>query len=277
MRYFAHAVFGLALFSSAAVFAQTPAQPSPQSAYDVVSIKPNKSGDRSGGGGLTSTGVRFINMPLIMVIDMAYFPHFTGDRAVGYPAWTVDERYDIVAHVDEATAAAWQKLSVRQYQALGRPMLQQMLADRCKLVAHFVPSQADGYALIVGKHGVRLTPTKPGEIFPEGALDGGDGAKVVPPSVTRDGTTRYFNATVEQLAQRIGANWVVQDQTNLTGRYDFALHQLQIPRDPDGKPTITHPEPYDVWDISDTGLELKPAKIPTQNLVIDHIERPTAN
>lgn len=277
MRYCAHIAVGLTLFSSSVIFAQTPAQPSPQSVFDVVSIKPNNSGTQNLGGGLTSTGARIINMPLVMVIDMAYFPRFKGNRVVGYPAWTLDERYDIIAHVDEATAATWQKLPVRQYQELGRPMLQAILADRCKLVAHLVPAQVDGYALVVGKHGVRLTPTKPGEIYPDGALNAGDGAKVIPASASHDGTIRYFNATVAQLAQRISTNWVIQDQTNLTGRYDFAIHPLQIPRDPDGKSTITNPQPYDQWDISDTGLELKPAKIPSQNLVIDHIERPTAN
>ena len=277
MRYLPYAALGLALISSCVVFAQTPAEPSPQPTFDVVSIKPNNSGSRSFGGGLTSTGVHITNSSLVGIIYTAYFQNFTGNRIVGYPAWALDEHYDVVAQIDEATAALWQKLSVRRYQELGRPMLQEMLADRCKLVAHLVPAQVEGYVLVVGKHGVRLTPTKPGEIYPDGALNGGDGAKVVPASASKDNAIHYYNATVEQMAQRIATNWVVQDQTHLTGRYDFVIRPLQIPRDPDGRPTVTDPQPSDMWDISDTGLELKRTKIPSQNLVIDHIERPTPN
>jgi uncharacterized protein (TIGR03435 family) len=276
MRYLARIASGLALFSSCLLFAQTPAQSSPQPVFDVVSIKPNNSGSRNIGGGLTATGVRMTNMPLVLIIDMAYFPHFSGNRVVGYPAWVMDEHYDIIAHVDEATAAAWQKLSVGQYQELGRPMLQAVLADRCKLVAHLVPAEVDGYVLVLGKHGVRLTPTKPGEIYPDGALNGGNGAKVVPASASKDNAIHYYNATVEQMAQLIATNWVVKDQTNLPGRYDFVIRPLQMPRDADGKP-VSDLQPSDLWDISGTGLDIKPAKIPAQNLVIGHIERPTPN
>jgi uncharacterized protein (TIGR03435 family) len=277
MRYLPYAALALALFTPSVASAQTPPESSPQSTFDVVSIKPNNSGSGNFGGGLTSTGVHITNMSLVGIVYTAYFQEFTGNRIVGYPAWALDEHYDIVAHVDEATAALWQKLPVRQYQELARPMLQRMLADRCKLVAHLVPAQVDGYVLVVGKHGVRLTPTKPGEIYPDGALNGGDGAKVVPASASKDHAIHYYNATVEQMAKRIATNWVVQDQTNLTGRYDFVIRPQQISRDADGKPTVTDPQPYDVWDISETGLVLKRTKIPSRNLVIDHIERPTPN
>lgn len=69
---------------------------------------------------------------------------------------------------------------------------------------------------------------------------------------------------------------VIEDRTGLTGRYDFTIRRLEIPRDPDGK-RIPDPLPSDLWDISATGLELKSVKLPSQNLVIDHIERPSEN
>ncbi|HWG17657.1 MAG TPA: hypothetical protein VN678_07315 [Acidobacteriaceae bacterium] len=46
--------------------------------------------------------------------------------------------------------------------------------------------------------------------------------------------------------------------------------------DADGK-RISDPQPSDLWDLSGTGLEIKPAKLPSENLVIDHIERPSPN
>ena len=196
---------------------------------------------------------------------------------MGYPAWTLDERYDIVAKIDEADAPTWSKLTPDQKQEPGRLMLQKVLADRCKLVTHLVPAQVDGYALVVSKHGSRLTPTKPGETYPpEARKFSFDGAMYISASPSNGNTIRFFNATVEQLVRRIGTNWVIQDQTNLTGRYDFTIHPLELPRGPDGK-LVPDLQFSDFWDISDTGLELKPAKLPSQNLVIDHIERPTEN
>jgi uncharacterized protein (TIGR03435 family) len=89
-------------------------------------------------------------------------------------------------------------------------------------------------------------------------------------------TETYFNATMEDLTQRLSWAWPIIDRTNLTGRYDFTFRRLEIPKGADGN-RIPNPQPYDLWDLSATGLEIKPAKIPTQNLVIDHIERPSPN
>ena len=157
-------------------------------------------------------------------------------------------------------------------------MLQKLLAERCKLIVHTVPAQVDGYALVVSKRGSRLQPAQPRETYPEHAknLDP-EGGKVVSATQENNNTMSFFNVLLPDLANIIGvtSNSVIQDQTNLTGRYDFTIRRLE-PRDVDGKP-ISDPQPSDFWDISATGLELKRTKIPSQNLVIDHIERPSPN
>jgi uncharacterized protein (TIGR03435 family) len=284
MRYLARTAIGLTLCTSSALFSQTPTQPAPQPSFslDVVSIRPNNSGSRNFGGGFNATGLRMINMPIEVVIYQAYFPAFKGNLVVGYPAWTMNERYDIVGHIDEESAAAWLKLNPRQQQQLGKPMLQKLLADRCKLVAHLVPTQVDGYSLVVSKHGTHLTPAKPDETYPDGVKNlSPDGAKTL---TTNDAnghimTIRFFNTPIQELADLLGgmSGSVIQDQTNLSGRYDFTIRRLEIPKDPDGKPIVLDPLPSDLWDISATGLEFKHAKVPSQNLVIDHIEHPTPN
>jgi uncharacterized protein (TIGR03435 family) len=62
----------------------------------------------------------------------------------------------------------------------------------------------------------------------------------------------------------------VQDRTGLTGRYEFTIeaneHQSQD--------TEELPEN---WPINQLGLGLKPGKVPGRMLIIDHIEKPTAN
>jgi uncharacterized protein (TIGR03435 family) len=245
-------------------------------AFDVATFKSTDPGIRNLGSGFNATGYRVTDFSLTRIVSSAYFPLFPqGNRVIGMPAWAENEHYDVVAHIDEATAPEWLKLTPRQRQQPGRLMLQQLLVDRCKLVAHTVPAQADGYALVVSKRGLRLVPSKPGATYPPGAKDW-DGAKVFTDLTASATTISFFNATMEQLAEQLSWSWFIQDQTNLTGRYDFTIRQLRLPVDAEGK-RIPDPQPYDLWDISATGLELKPAKIPSQNLVIDHIERPSPN
>jgi uncharacterized protein (TIGR03435 family) len=158
-------------------------------------------------------------------------------------------------------------------------MLQKLLAERCNLVVHTVPAQVDGYALVISKRGSHLQPAQPRESYPEGAknLDP-EGGKTLSATPANDNTMSFFNVLLPDLASVIGVtgNSVIQDQTGLTGRYDFTIRRLEAPRDLDGKP-IDNPQPSDLWDISATGLELKRAKLSSQNLVIDHIERPSPN
>jgi uncharacterized protein (TIGR03435 family) len=252
--------------------------PASSYAFDVVSIKPSDPNARGPVGGFAATGLRAIDFPLSEVVFMAYFPlNSQKNQIIGMPAWAYKEGYDFVAHIDETSAAAWLKLAPLQRQQPGRPMLQKLLADRCKLVAHTVPTQIAGYVLVVSKGGPRLSPSKPGEIYPSDAKDGPDGSKVViADSADNSQREKYFNATLGLLTERLSWAWDIEDQTNLTGKYDFTIRRLQIPVDADGK-RIADPQPSDLWDLSGTGLELRRAKLPSQNLVIDHIERPSPN
>jgi uncharacterized protein (TIGR03435 family) len=170
-------------------------------AFDVASIKPSDPNARAGGGGFDATGYRITNYPLWLIIRSAYFSLIShGTQLIGLPAWADKEHYDVLAHIDEASASAWVKLGPLQRQQPGRLMLQQLLADRCKLVAHTVPTQVDGYILVVGKGGSRLTPSKPGATYPADARDGPDGSKVVSSSPRGYSTINFFNTSVQQLA-----------------------------------------------------------------------------
>jgi uncharacterized protein (TIGR03435 family) len=239
-------------------------------AFDVASIKPSDPNARGLEGGFSASGLRAIDYPLSGIVYMAYFPlNSQKNGLIGMPDWASKERYDVVAHIDEATAAAWLKLAPLQRQQPGRVMLQQLLAERCKLVAHTVPSQVDGYVLVVSKGGSRLTPTKPDETYPADAKNSGDGAKVVAAAAADNTHTQsYFNTTLARLAEFLSWGWPIEEQTNLTGRYDFTVRRLN-PVDAEGK-RIADPQPSDMWDLSGTGLEIKPTKIASENLVIDH-------
>lgn len=248
--------------------------------FDVVSIRPSRNGGMFSSG-MSLDGYSAMNQSLWTTILLAYFPQShlflpsSSKEIVGAPSWVTKDQYDINAKVDEATAKEWKSLTVAQRWERLKPMLQTMLVDRCKLVQHPDTIEMPIYALVVGKHGAKLKETKPGEAVPSGAVSlfSGDGSMMVPyhrgdPSPT----LTFFNASMASLAMWLsnGSPRTIQDQTGLTGRYDFVLPKLE-------DLSATEPDLPTIWDIKDLGLTLKPAKAPLKILVIDHIERPSEN
>ncbi len=59
---------------------------------------------------------------------------YTVGTLAGIPDWMGTERYSIDAKVSEPDIAAWQNPATQP--AMLRPMMQAMLADRCKLAVH---------------------------------------------------------------------------------------------------------------------------------------------
>jgi len=127
--------------------------------FDAVSIKP--SGPQRPAGvmfGITPSGFVTNHQPLIAVVMMAYFPMtrmfgYSGSPVTGAPEWANKDLYDIDAKYDEATATAIKNATGTERQTIVRPMLQAMLAERCKLTAHVTMADAPVYELVVGKHG----------------------------------------------------------------------------------------------------------------------------
>jgi uncharacterized protein (TIGR03435 family) len=64
-------------------------------------------------------------------------------------------------------------------------------------------------------------------------------------------------------------NMPVRDRTNLTGRYDFILEQTEQP--------LQGEEAVYRFPIDPLGLTLKRGMESRPKLVIDHIEKPSAN
>ncbi len=80
--------------------------------------------------------------------------------------------------------------------------------------------------------------------------------------------TYYHAVTMDDLCKDLSSgSFPIHDATGLTGRYDFRWKANPNPSGSDVTP----------WLLDQIGLELKPGKYHGFSIVVDHVERPTAN
>jgi uncharacterized protein (TIGR03435 family) len=253
-------------------------------AFDVVSIKP--SGTPPSGFGLGPSGYSAKGWNLYTTIMLAYYPMttmfgYSTDRMSGEPPWVRNDRYDIDAKLDEESVLVWKNLTVEQRWEKLRPLLLAILQERCKLVTHTTMVDAPVYELVVGKHGLKMKETPSDEAPPEHAIPISDEAWMIPiqPGAVKPQFV-YFRTSMADLAKDLStvSNRPVVDRTGLTGKYDFAVPRIDpIPSTVAGNGAASDPDESPKWDVTEAGLEMRPAKAPEEFLVIDHIEKPTAN
>jgi uncharacterized protein (TIGR03435 family) len=282
--------------ATAAAAAQTPP---PAPAFEVASIKPNKSGDGRFGIGMQPGG-RFAatGIPLRQLIAMAYgspgqpLPAF---RIIGGPAWMNSDRFDIVAKAEgDIQPGSNSPLPL---------MLRALLADRFKLVVHNESRELPIYALMKarsdGKLGPQLRPTTVdcAALAAARGRDGGpppDGPGVGPAGRPTCGMTvgpgnlAAGSQTMAQFAALLSGRVqrIVVDRTGLTGNFDLDLTWTpdQIPQGPPGLPPPGAP-PLPSIDPNgpsiftavqeQLGLKLESAKGAVDVVVIDRAEHPT--
>jgi uncharacterized protein (TIGR03435 family) len=244
-------------------------------AFDVVSIRLSKVGGAPGGG-VTSDGYFMKNLALWSTIMSAYFPEalWSSDRLIGAPAWIFKDEYDIVAKVDSATLARWRDLTIGQRQDLARPMLQELLRERSKLVLHHTTKEAQVFGLVVKKEGTKCREASAASAAASG-IPLPYGGIVVP--YAKDSQTReisFFNIPMTSLASYLSHSspLPVRDMTGLNGKYDCVLGR----RDEAGS-SSSDPVQGTHWDLDRLGLTLKLTKTLVDTLVIDSIEKPSPN
>lgn len=249
----------------------------PALAFEVVSIRPSKPGE-SWHVSINPNGDEYvaIGLPLGNTILSAFFPFALQkrERLSGAPGWVWNDKFDFVAKVAPEDVEAWHE-SLR-HGVVDKPnpmleaMLQAALADRCRLTVHRTPTTVPGFALVITNRGPnrkRFSLAEPDEAIPENALKLPEGGTMVP-IVSGDDPTLHFYATpTVSLASELSMFGApVEDRTGLTGNYDFSLLRLSTNHDPSVD-----------WDVAALGLKLRPIKVPTENIVIDHIEHPSPN
>jgi len=241
------------------------AQPAPQQqnaqtitfAYDAVTIKPDPDGH--GFFKLSPDSFSMGGMPAWVLIRSAYGVLMEG-QVVGLPDWAKTEPIAVEAKMDADTTRALRKLPPMEQWKQMQLMLQAMLADRFALKAHRETNDLPIYELTVAKSGSKMKQTSPDS--------SGGSANYASGKVTA------HEISIESVAANLSfaVGRMIVNKTGLEGGYDFTLDYA-----PDGADASdTRPSIFTALE-EQLGLKLEPARGPVDVIVVDHIERPTAN
>jgi uncharacterized protein (TIGR03435 family) len=267
----------VAVGAVSALRAQAPAGETRPPAFEVASVKPNKSGDQhitvhvQPGGRFNAT-----NITLRLLIRNAY--RVQDFQISGGPNWLNSEHFDILAKAEGNP-------SPDEFSA----MMRALLADRFKLVVHTETRELPVYALVLARNDGGLGP----QLHPTDCAASGNTPRPGPPNPNEPqacGTIRTFlghltfrGVPMAQILPGLSdaTGRTVVNRTELTGSFDLDLHWTpdQIPQGPTGAP---EPSPTDASGPSiftavqeQLGLKLESTKGPVDVLVIDHVEQPS--
>ncbi len=248
-----------------------------QSEFEVVSIKPNKSGDAraifhpSPGGRLNATNVTAKGL-----IEWAYGAR--DFQLSGEPGWADSERFDVAAKSDGNPRYDFIKPELET-------MFRSVLEDRFKLAIHRTTKEMPIYSLVLAKNGPKIH-----------AVDEGDCPEVpTPENPCRSLRSNKFGQLTAKKAPLPALAFVlvgfsrrmVVDNTGLKGSYSYTLDwtkYLQPPELPAG--VVPPPNAFDPASVEpgiataleeQLGLKLEPGKGPVEVIVVDHLERPSEN
>jgi len=232
--------------------------------FDVASIKPSAPGLRGGIVRSLPGNQTYIarNMPLRMIMTVAYT--VTDRQIAGGPDWIANEPFDIEAKAERPHST--DEL---------HKMLQRLLEERFQLKVRREQRQLPVYALVVGNGSARLQEHDPEDIDHPPIGPGPNGRGLAGRNVSMP----YFAFVLSRLLDRN-----VIDRTGLAGTYDLTLDYAReqavrivgpgaAPAEPPG------PEGPTIFQAlrSQLGLRLESAKGPVDFLVIERVERPSAN
>lgn len=236
---------------------------------EVATIKPSAPNRPGKGFGFRGREFVTLNTNLNDLIAFAYGLH--SKQIVDAPPWFGTDLYDIVAVPDVP----------------GRPNLKQMgmvvqklLADRFKLQFHHEKRELSVYAVSVASGGPKMAKTAAAVNDPQGFSFRGLGDLIVRNMSMSDFATWMQSGVMDR---------PVVDQTGLTDRYDFTLKwtpdqsqfaQFRGTGAVVPPPTTDDPNaPAGLYTAlqEQLGLKMESKKAPDDVIVIDHIEKPTAN
>jgi bla regulator protein blaR1 len=247
-----------------------------QAQFEVASIKPNPPGGVSTGMVRFLPGGRLSGQQVLLRFFIQNAYDLRPFQILGAPDWINSAGYDIEAKGDLDSTPDQM-----------RQMMQKLLEDRFRMKAHRETREMPVYELAAAKGGPKLPePKEESCMAPEP-----DGPGAAPPcgrAMVRIGRIGGVQIQGEKIGIgeliRIFSNLlgrIVIDKTGFTGVFDlqlgFALDDALagLPHPP-GPPEETSQQSIFVA-VQRLGLKLESTKGPVEVLVIEHVEKPSAN
>jgi uncharacterized protein (TIGR03435 family) len=262
--------------------------------FEVASIKPNAAGPTSmlwayrgrrfmaqwaTVRGLIATAYGAVEHPLAV------------QQISGGPGWIESDRFDVVA-----TAPGVPDSPRGSFPAPVLAMLRSLLEERFQLRAHSETQELPIFALVLARRDGTLGPNlrrrtvdciaaqaarpERRNLFDPALIDRTRcGGRVEPGRMTANGLT-MLNVVDALTRYMPGINRVVVDRTGLTGTFDVDLTWKFDPADSPGMPLptpdVNAPTLFPAVE-EQLGLKLESTKGPVEVLVVDSVEKPTAN
>jgi uncharacterized protein (TIGR03435 family) len=223
-----------------------------------------------------------VNAPVMMLLLQAYL--IPDSRIVGAPPWTRSERYDVTAQAEGDPP----REQMRQ-------MARALLADRFKMAAHIETREQEGFALVLARSDASLGPQIRRSAVDcaarEAAERAGTPQPPAPPAAnggpvcgTNAGNGALTSGAIKMpllaLSLSLAVDRPVVDMTGLPGDYEVTLKyspERRLGAGPDADRPAGDDASIFTAVQEQLGLKLVPHHGTAEFLVIDHLERPTAN
>jgi uncharacterized protein (TIGR03435 family) len=273
MRAFAHLSFRVALLSGLAFAQSTETKP----AFEIadVRVSPPTRNPFLRGPSIRRGRYEVRVATMVDLISKAYA--IDAERVLGGPSWLENDRFDVIA-----------KAPAESTVETAKPMLQELLAERFKLVVHNDTKSIPAYALKAGKH----------PQLKEADGSGDPGCKFIPPAPSATGgpppglpilSYSCRNMTMAAFANALhtsiilGSQFlndrVVVDETGLKGAWQFDFKYTPPPGRM-GPAGVGDSGAITLFDAIEKqlGLKLDPMDAPLPVIVVDKVNQtPTAN
>ncbi len=236
---------------------------------DVATIKPSQPGARGKGFGFQGTHFRTFNFDVNDMIAIGFGLH--SKQIIGAPDWLATDLYDI-----DGVPNVPGRPNIKQ---MG-DILQSLLVERFGLKFHHEQRELPVYAIQLAPGGSKMKETTAAANDPQGFGFRGLGDLVVRNMSMKDFAFGMQSAVTDR---------PVVDQTGLTGRYDFLLKWTPddsqfaqfrgavAPTPPAAGDNPNAPPSLYTAMQETLGLKFTATKAPDDVIVIDHIDKPSAN
>lgn len=259
-------------------------------AFAVATIKPGKhitqNAQRPYAGGYSAKDATLKDL-----ISYAYNLPFGADGLIsGGPKWAYTDTFDIEAKAEDAIEARPKaNLTSADISNSDRLMLQRLLESRFKVRIHHEARQVEGFALTIASSGPKLThssgvpsPADSTRTYAFGAYlptppAGRQGMRLTRGDIHAPQATMRWLAGYLQFQPETEGHTVV-DKTGLVGEFDLSLkwsaEGIQASSSP--KENSEVPDLFTALQ-QQLGLKLQRIKVIADSIVIDNVEKPSAN